>query len=110
MQTTNIQSLPATSTVFNLPVIAPQEKVTSTTVPTEHDNPHEHGSHQLERIIRPKASTDTDTYFQRFPPLPYYADGGGISFTFEPTKHGVYCRATESITGEFIDLDDLGWG
>lgn len=43
-------------------------------------------------------------------PLPYYADGGGISFTFEPTKHGVYCRATESITGEFIHLDDLGWG
>lgn len=43
-------------------------------------------------------------------PLPYYADGGGISFTFTPTERGVYCRATESITGEFIDLDDLGWG
>ncbi|MDP2762032.1 MAG: RNA 2'-phosphotransferase [Sideroxyarcus sp.] len=44
-------------------------------------------------------------------PLPYYGeDGGGISFTFTPTKRGTYCRVTESITGEFIDLDDLGWG
>ena len=44
-------------------------------------------------------------------PLPYYGDeGGGISFTFTPTTSGVYCRVTESITGDFIDLDDLGWG
>ena len=44
-------------------------------------------------------------------PLPYYGDdGGGISFTFTPTTSGVYCRVTERITGDFIDLDDLGWG
>jgi len=44
-------------------------------------------------------------------PLPYYGDeGGGISFTFRPTTSGVYCRVTERITGNFIDLDDLGWG
>ena len=44
-------------------------------------------------------------------PLPYYGEnGGGISITFTPTRRGVYCRVTESITGESIDLDDLGWG
>lgn len=44
-------------------------------------------------------------------PLPYYGEeGGGISFTFVPTKRGTFCRVTESITGNFIDLDDLGWG
>jgi len=40
-------------------------------------------------------------------PLPYYgAIGGGISITFTPTGMGVYCRATEFITGESIDLTD----
>lgn len=39
--------------------------------------------------------------------LPYYgAIGGGITFTFTPNGIGMYCRVTEAITGESIDLSD----
>lgn len=44
-------------------------------------------------------------------PLPYYGENGeGLTYAFTPTKHGNYCRVTEKITGDFIDLDDLGLG
>lgn len=40
-------------------------------------------------------------------PLPYYgAIGGGLKFTLTPNGVGVSCVATESITGDSIDLTE----
>lgn len=42
-------------------------------------------------------------------PLPYHgAIGGGLKFTFVPNGIGVYCKVTEAITDESIDLSDYG--
>jgi hypothetical protein len=39
--------------------------------------------------------------------LPYYgAIGGGLTFTFSPNGVGTYCKVTEAITGESIDLSE----
>lgn len=41
-------------------------------------------------------------------PLPYYGENGeALTYAFTPTKIGMHCRVTESITGKFIDLDDF---
>ncbi len=42
-------------------------------------------------------------------PLPYHgAIGGSLTFTFAPNGIGVYCKVTEAITDESIDLSDYG--
>ena len=41
-------------------------------------------------------------------PLPYYGENGdALTYAFTPTKMGIHCRVTESITGKFKDLDDF---
>ena len=36
----------------------------------------------------------------------YGAIGGGLAFTFAPNGIGTYCKVTEAITGESIDLSE----
>lgn len=40
-------------------------------------------------------------------PLPYHgATGGELTFSFIPNGIGLYCKVTEAITGESVDLSD----